>query len=665
MGLTLDDLVALVKQRGTAETFPEKEELYGLLDPFRDLPDQESLRLALSATVRKGDRLVARVAAEALAYLGKEASGPLLMAIAMDESLGTSQRAAAVWAMDRHLSNFRQQLSSEEHFICMSLPVFEMLEDPEADQGFGLSAMQGSFHAMPTQARDAFLSAITQASRARGYKMAKLAMHLLADETDGERRLRLLDLAADDCTQEAVDMLATFAAGANNREEAKHARRHLHLLRAKGLRGVVRADLRESRALVTGVDGDACFAVNLIVPRVPTFDLVNLLFHLETGLRDGFVMQNLPTRSVDDLIDRVKQGCGTVAAFVPMPLAARMVDEAMAVSRPTVAEDPELAEVIAAAEPALVEARKDAFDETHPVVESAVTAKEVNDLLDGEGFESWFFETHEGTVQKATALMLDKPIRSKGKARAKAMAGRLAKATADLVGRLRADKEHLRLQKMLRHQARLFDCVEDKKRAELCRKLAVEVERPESTFLAAMAVRALMESLERTGEEERPVRFVEARGHLRARLGPEGHGFLKRDVACLDMAAAAHTEMVICNREAPSSQRVPLSGIEAAALAVGEIFTKGVLAREKPKALFEAVASELDRRDLFSARKRTGIVGEIMSGMASFRESICEESCPHRCFEEPDGDGRAAFYVEGAPWRDSDTPPPRGRRNKA
>jgi hypothetical protein len=576
MSVALDDLISLVKQRGTADTFPEKEELHGLLEPFRELPDQESVRLALAATVRKGDRLVARVASEALAFLGKDAAGPLLVAIAMDETLGTSQRAAVVWAMDHHLPSFREQLTPEEQFMCISLPVFEMLEDPEADQGFGLKMLLGSYTGMPGEARGGFLSAIAHAARERGHRMAGLCMHLLAAEDDRERRAKLLDLVAADGTQEAVDLLATFAAKSGDAQDAKHARRHLHLLRAKGLKGAVRSDLRQCRALVTGVDGDACFSVNIIIPRVPTFDLANLLFHLETGLRDGFVMQNLPGRSVDELVEKVKKGCGTISCFVPMPLAARIVDEAMRPTKPAVLQDRELSRVVAVAEPALAEARKEVFAEPAPPADVETTSQEAGGLLGSEGFESWFFETREGTVKKALA-QLSKPVRGKGKASTKAFANQVAKAIEDLRERLRADNEHFRLQRMLRHQARLLDCAGDAQRAELCRKLAVEVERPESVFLTNLAARAILEALQEPPDDERPARFVEAREHLRARLGHEERGHRKLHVAYLDMAAAAHTEMVIRNREAPSAQRVPLAVIESAALAVGEAFVDGVL----------------------------------------------------------------------------------------
>jgi hypothetical protein len=664
MGVSLDDLIALVKQRGTSEAFPEREELHGLLEPFRALPDQESVRLALAATLRKGDRLVARVTAEALAFLAKEAAGPLLVAIAMDEGLATSQRAAAVLAMDHHLPSFREQLAPEEQLTCMSLPVFEMLEDPEADQGFGLRMLLGSYVNLPSAARGSFLSAIMQAARERGHRLAGLGMHLLAAEEDAERRRRLLDLVAADGTQEAVDLLATFVATASDAEEAEHARRHLHELRAKGLRGVARPDLRETRALVTGVDGDACFSVNLIIPRVPTFDLVNLLFHLETGLRDGFVLRNLPSRSVDDVIAKIQQGCGTITCFLPMALAARIVDEGMPRTKPAVLRTPDLAEVLTVTEPVLAEARQTAWSEPVPPTEAETTLEEVDQLLDSKGFESWFFETHEATVREALAPVA-KLLRGKRKPGARALANRMAKATEELRERLRADSEHLRLQHMLRHQARLLEQAGDVARSGLCRKLAVEVERPGSVFLTHMAARAIGDALQEAPDEQRPSRFVEAREHLRARLGQREHGYRKQDVAYLDMAAAAHTEMVIRNREAPSAQRVALADIETAALVLGEAFADGMSGGKRLGQLVEEFGNELEARELFPTQERPIVARELVSGLAEFVRTVCNAACPHRCFDDPAADGRVAFYAEGLPWHESPITGTRRTRNEA
>jgi hypothetical protein len=627
------------------------------------LPDQESVRLALAATLRKGDRLVARVASEALAYLGGVSAGPLLIGIAMDESLSTSQRASAVWAMEHHLPALREQLAPHEQIACMSLPMFEMLEDPEADQGFGLRALIGSYGELPPPVRLTFLSAIAHAARERGHKLAGLCMHLLGAEEDGERRRKLLDLAASEATPAAADLLATFAAKSGNAQEAKYARRHLHLLRAKGLRGVVRPEMQDARAMVTGVDGDACFAVNIIIPRVPTFDFANVLFHLDTGVRDGFVMHNLPARAVDELVEKIKQGCGTLAFFVPMPLVARIVDEVLSLSKLATLQSPDVARALALAEAALVEARRQPYVEPEPPLSADVTAEEVGGLLDSEGFESWFFESGEDTVKESLAR-LSKPIRAKGKAAAQTATRRLTQAAEELCSRLRADNEHLRLQRMLRHQARLFGCAGGSDKADLCRRLAVEVLRPGSRFLASMALRALVDAMEDRPDETRPVRFLEAREHLRGRLGREQHQHRKSDVAHLDMAAAAHTEMVIFNRKAPSDRRASLSAIEDVALVVGEFFARSALAGGSIPAVLDEVAQLLDRRDLFPAKERIRVAAEIVSGMVGFRDTMCEQRCPHHCFEDPKGDGRAAFYAEGAPWSGPEAPA-RGSRNKA
>jgi hypothetical protein len=267
-------------------------------------------------------------------------------------------------------------------------------------------------------------------------------------------------------------------------------------------------------------------------------------------------------------------------------------------------------------------------------------------------------------VKKSLAPFL-KPMRSSGKARAKALASRVGKASEDLCERLRKDNEHLRLQRMLRHQARLLQSAGDTARASLCRRLAVEVERPASMFLANMAVRAILDALEESPDEERPARFVEAREQLRALMGREEHGHRKSDVARLDMAATAHAEMVIRNREAPSSQRVPLAAIDDAALALGDLFVAAMENGREVAQVIEEVARALDKRDLFPPKERDRVVAEVVSGMVGFRDSICGERCPHRCFENPNADGRAAFYAEGLPWREPDEPSTRGGPNKA
>jgi hypothetical protein len=658
MAASLDDLVALVKERGTTDAFPKREELHGLLEPFRALTDQESVRLALAATVRKGDRLVARVASEALAYLGGDAAGSLLIAIAMDTSLGTSQRAAAVWALEHQAASFHDHLTPDEQIACLSLPVLEMLEDPEADHGFGLQAFLDSYREFQPHFRTSFLKAIRELAGEREHKLASLCMHLLGAEEDRERRQSLIDLVAADATQEAADLLATFAAKETDPQEAKLARKHLHILRAKGLRGTVHQDMEAARAMVTGVDGDACFAINIIIPRVPTFDFANLLLHYGNGLRDGFVMQNLPSRSVDELVEKIKKGCGNLAAFVPMPLAARLIDEAVQSAKSKTLSDGDVAQAFALAEPALVKARAQAFVEPADAERADTTPEEVDELLDSESFESWFFEARESTVQESRAL-LDKPIRGKGKAAYKTAATRLATATQDLCKRLRADDEPARLARMLRHQARLFECLGNGARAKLCRKLAVEVLQPESVFLSQMALRSLLAALEEPPESERGVRLVEAREHLRGRLSGDEHDHRKLDVIHLDIAAVAHVELNIRNRKEASVRRAPLVTIESVAMAVGDAFVENVMGAKGGLGFSEAVVKILGKHDLFPTGERAAIARETVTSIADFVKGICGGQCSHQCLKDPQGDGRIPYYVDGLPW---EGPAPSNRR---
>jgi hypothetical protein len=165
--------------------------------------------------------------------------------------------------------------------------------------------------------------------------------------------------------------------------------------------------------------------------------------------------------------------------------------------------------------------------------------------------------------------------------------------------------------------------------------------------------------------EQRGARFAEAREHLRSYLGQREHGHRKLDVAYLDMAAVAHTEMVIRNREAPSAQRVSLTAIESAALAVGQAFADGVLRGKRLDALAREIGKELDRRDLFPSAERQEVSRRIVSGMAGFVQGVCNDACPHHCFDDPRGDGRAAFYAEGLPWQDSPRVRPGRGRNEA
>jgi hypothetical protein len=648
----LDELLALVRDLGTEENFPEQDELYGLLEPFRAVADQESMRLALAAAVRKSERLRARVAAQALAYLGGDEAGPLLVGIVADEALPLPRRAAAAWSIGSLLPEFSATLAPDEQFACASVPMLEMLDDPEADNGFGLEAFLGSYQAFAPENRVDFVEKIIEFARAHERPMATLCMHLFNSEDDPGRRRRLLELAASDETKEAADLIATFAQKSGRGAEAKEARRLLDQLSAKGLRGEVQADFEAARAFLTGVDGDACLSFTLLIPRSPTFDVVSLLLHLSTGIRDGFVLRNIPHRDADELVERVRQESDNLATFVPLPLAARIAEEALALAAPETLHKPEIAEAIATTRPVFERARAQPWRDPEPLApaEAILSQEDIRGLLDSNGFEYWFFEAGEAALRPSLTA-LRKPVRAKEPNLT--LKRRLEKEALRVCARFIADGEPERLGRMLLHQARLLDCVADPARARLCRQAAVDVKRPGSSFLLHMAIRSLLRGLETPELGENMSRFLDARLHLRDRARARVQSPGKEDVIRLDLAAAAFVTLNTINREAPSARRAPLNLVETAATDMGAKMATTLLTRrqgETPDRLFAEMKAILDGHALFPAGEREAAALATIESLVEFVDEICGH-CPHSCLDRAQDDGRSVYYADEPPWQ--------------
>ena len=648
----LDDLLALIRDLGTDEKFPEQDELYALVEPYRAVADQESLRLVLAATIRKSERLRARVAAQALAYLGGNEAGPLLVSIVGDEELPLHRRAAAAWSIGSLLPEFSATLSPDEQFDCASVPMLEMLDDPEADNGFGLEAFLGSYQAFAPESRMDFVEKIVEFARAHGRPMATLCMHLINSEEEPPRRRRLLELVAADETQEAADLLATYAQRLGRKVEGKSVRQLLDTLATRGLEGHVQHDFEAARAFVTGVDGDACLSFTLLVPRPPTFDVVSLLLHLSTGIRDGFVLRNIPRRDADELVDRVREESDNLATFVPLPLAARIAEEALALAPPEVLQKPEMAEAIATARPVFERARPDKVNEpAMPSGPSSMLAPdEIRSLLDSNGFEYWFFEAGEAAL-RPSLNELRKPV--KRKLSNTALRRRLEHEALEVCERFVADGEPERLARMLNHQARLLACVGDEARALSCRRAAVDVKRPASSFLLHMAIRSLLRGLDTPELGENMSRFLDARLHLRDRARARVQSPTKQDVLRLDLAAAAFVTLNTINREAPSARRAPLNLVEAAASDIGVKMAETLLDRprgESPETLFADVKEVLDQHSLFPPVEREAASLATIESLVEFVDEICGH-CPHACLARAGDDGRLVYYADEPPWQ--------------
>jgi hypothetical protein len=646
----LDDLLALVRDLGTEANFPELDELYGLLEPFRAIEDQESVRLALAAAVRKGERLRARVAAQALAFLGGKHGGPLLVGIVADEALPLARRAAAAWSIGSVLGDFSAELAPDEQFACASVPMLEMLDDPEADNGFGLDAFLGSYQAFAPESRLDFVEKIVDFARAHNRPMATLCMHLLNSEADPIRRRRLLELAASDQTQEAADLIAAFVQRSPRSAEGKEGRRLLQVLEGKGLRGRVQPDFGSARAFVTGVDGDACLSFTLLIPRSPTFDVVSLLLHLSTGVRDGFVLHNVPHRDADELVERVRRESDNLATFVPLPQAARIAEEALALAPPEVLRKPEIAEALATARPVFDRARPKAPVELEPPAGALLMQEEIKRLLDSNGFEYWFFEAGEAALRPSIAA-LRKPVRAKNPSLT--LKRRLEREALRVCAHFIRDGEPERLARMLRHQARLLECVGDTERALLCWRAVSDLTRPGSSFLLHMAIRSLLRGLEAPELGENMSRFLDARLHLRDRARGRVRSARKEDVIELDLAAAAFVTLNTINREAPSAKRAALNVVETAATEMGAKMAETLLTRRRghsPDGLFREMRTILDEHALFNPAEREAAALATVESLVEFVDEICGH-CPHGCLDHTGDDGRSIYYADEPPWQ--------------
>ena len=653
---TIKDLLHLIRDRGTAEGFPEPDELAAELEPFRTLEDQETVRLALAAAVRKSERLPARLSAQALALLGGDRAASILLTVVHDEQLALHQRAAAAWALSTALAGDLKTLSPDDAMACAGLPVLEMVSDPEADGGFGLEAFLGSYISLAAADRLPFVRMLAALGRQHGHGIASICLHLLKGEESPETRSALLDLAAADRSQEAADLIASFAAITPDRQLAKQARRQLHILRSHGIRGEVRSDLEGARAFVTGVDGDACLTVNISIPRPPTVDVANLLLHLGSGIRDGFVRRNLSPRGAEALIQEIS-GHFELSAFVPMPLAARLVDEAVALAAPGSIEE-DVGEALGLAEPALAAARarpippETRSDELPP----DVPIERIKELLESPGFESWFFEAGEATLRPSLEAIC-KPGRGKsGQPTPATFRKRLERETARACERMVATSEPQRLERMLRYQAHVLAASGDRQRAALCRALAAEVQMPGSTFLACMVMASILRALE-APEQPLDEQFLEARIRLRALLlHEESHPPKerpKRSVARLDLATAAFLELNEVNRQAPSSERISLGRLERAALSIGQLYADAFLkdgAAANPSTVHRHIVATLDEGSLYGPDERQQVAMGIMGAVTTFVDEFCTDRCPHACLDEGGADGRALFHAQDLPW---------------
>lgn len=647
---TLDDLLTLIRDRSTEDCRLNREELHGLLDGFGDVADREAALAALAAMARKGTIRQARVTAEALAYLGKRASVAPLLTLAEDTSIEVQRRAAAASALLTVGSVADDLVTAEERFICTGLYVLDLLSEAE-DRGAALDVVVQCYLELPEQGRLGFIDAVAGLAAGNNIRIALVLMHLVGLETDSRRRHKLLDRAAAERTQEAANLLAAFAQKTKSKDDAKAARKHLHLLKTRGIEGRVAPEFGSARAFVSGCDGDACFTMTLVVPRPPVFDLAHVVVHLSSGVRDGFVEKGVPDLGVQNLTERIRKEIE--APWTEMPLAelARILKD---VPRRGAKEDEESRAVWTLMEPVLASVATIPPEASNP---GELSAEDTRAMLNAPAFRYWFFEADEDLLRPSVDGMFGTVEDASGELTSDAITARLQVEVSAARERAIKAGEPERLHKMLRHQARVLERMGEAERARAanCRAASQDVLTPTSVFLSVMIERSIAMAIERhldpDGDPDMQ-RWEEAREHLRGRLGEPARAPRKHDMAVLDVSAAAHAALNRINRRAPSIERAPLNVIEKAALDIGRQATARVM-KEPDVDLeldSEAVEKILERHALFAPADRQENAEVVCDEVEDFIGELCFADCAQACFDDPDGDARVAYFAEEPPW---------------
>jgi hypothetical protein len=240
----------------------------------------------------------------------------------------------------------------------------------------------------------------------------------------------------------------------------------------------------------------------------------------------------------------------------------------------------------------------------------------------------------------------------------KEMARRLDRVMPALVENMLATGEAERLERMLRHQARVLRAGGDRKRAEVCLAAGAAIKAGDAEFMVHLAMRSLVVAAEARDARPAPGGSQEGRESLLRRIEDAATRITLREVAELDLATELYQAINAANRAAPSARRSSLTAIEHAALAFAR-FVLGWIEKRPAEAepskadvveLVTGLRGLLVERDAVDASYRLDAAGESAAAALNFIERHCRGDCPHRCLDRRDEDGRLLFFSQPPLW---------------
>jgi len=591
---------------------------------------------------RKRPDPIATLAAEALGYLGGKEGFAALSSIVLDADANAGAREAAAKALAHYDPQTR--VPNTPLFDAVMLLQVQNVVKGVAD-GLGgyaeILAQQIADAANRIGARDA-VEPIAMIARSAALPLADVLGRVFINQQDKTVRAAIIDYIVLDNRQESSDFLAAIEKTVREKDEAKRIRKGLHTLSSRGWKAKpVVSGSTGVTALVNGCDGDACSMISVFVPVPTGIDVCTFVVHLVSGIRGAALRPNMPRAQAISLKEKLAYQPKQISATMPIGHVAKILTDGYAVDPQQVDQLPECRAVYARLKPVLSDAAPIVYPDVETGMDTLINAKR---LLIGDGFDYWFFEAVEDTMQRATRS-LDNEFRWSAPAGLeKVVRKRLDRAISLLVEDLKGTGERERVAAMLRHQALILDAIGRNRDARWCMRFARDLDHGVDDFLLVMATESLMRSLanERTPEEDWDRRESDALHDLR-QIWADKRNVVKGDILALDLGAQLLATMIMRNRRLPSSQRCGLESLEQTAIAMA-------MALEGKSASALVFREVLDGRHVFPVHVRDDLAEALNARIARFIHERCD-TCAHQCQAQPNAAASGLLFSDERPWR--------------
>lgn len=509
-----------------------------------------------------------------------------------------------------------------------TLPVESVVEDmvnlaanaPEAAQ-----ELAGLLASTPGPARQAIAGLVVKLRRETDIPPSALYGPLLASAELHELRPLLLGELHEEGGSAAAELLLRL----RNRAPGDRARRDfssaLVRIRTREIDPDHLPAEKSGLAWVTLCDGEGAYSIFAMLGAGPKVTLANACIRVHGEVRDGFFRSRLPREEMDRIRDQLT-GAGLVAVQVSLQSAATLALE----GRKRTEQAGRALSTETRTSLAMLEAAAGADPLSQPRPAPTATVKQLRALLDGKGFDTWFFDAGD-----LSPLAPPKRLTAAWVAHA---AARLMEIGGDA-----------RLASMARFGAWWLTEAGEHEKAGLLAAAARDVE---ADFASAPLVRAMMErSVEvmRTVPAEPPVVFLgnpSLRRSFKHTFFPDVKLPRGKDLARLDFTEVAYLELDHAFEQLTSELRPTDEILRRAAHDFATAFSKVQTASNSEPPTLNLL--ELFQDSSLPMAERERIVSAVVSGLQGFIREVCAH-CQVRCLERPRANVSKAFDLPGHP----------------